>query len=244
MRQRLLPVVLVSLLLLSSGCLGTLNPGTSSTSDPSNASTANLPPGVNKSGVTNASTLITAHNETLHAKGYTLNGTITLYHRNEKTNKTFRTVVGPNSQQFHIQAKRVRSKNETGESSIIEKNRFKIWGNSTTTLRHGSLVQGTVPVERLPSHIARMKAPLRKQTIKSYRFNVTNVVSRNGHTFTTLVGNSSQQQKKSTSRLIIDERGVIHTAVFEVGNSHFEYRVATLGASPERPDWVANTTAM
>lgn len=255
MKQRLLPV-LIAVLLVLSGCLGGLNPGVSSSSNERDPANANLPPGVNESGVVNVSTLLTAHNQTLRSKGFIMN--TTFYHNLSygSKNSSSRTVVGPNATRFYIDTQSVSYGPEDAGSPVVERLHTRMWSNSTITFQRrtiNSSSENKTYTSEVPSKaIALTNAKYYRSDLKKGAFKIEKVVTRDNHTFTTLVANHTRNEGSEIlhARFVIDERGVIHTAITDTrtgqknkGHAHTESRIVEIGASPERPDWAVNSTS-
>lgn len=250
--RRLVTVSLVTLLLLS-GCIGTFDPGSASTPKELDPAEADLPPGVNESGVTSVSALITAHNKTLRAEGFVLNGTFIRYLPiNASHTYIHHTVVAPDSERFYTEMRR-RTYTADNTEVVSARERTRIWGNSSIIVQQFTLSTNTTiskPIEEIPKGMALTQAPIYESFLNIGAFSVARVVSRDGHTFTTLVANDTRasfnESVTFTARFVIDERGIIHEAVVDIDwgpnakAAHLESRIVTLGASPDRPDWVAN----
>ena len=261
--RRLVPLSLAALLLLS-GCTGAFGPGASPTTDePTSRATtqeldpaeADLPPGVDESGVTNASALAAAHDETLHEKGFVLNGTFVRDPPNSGRNvRQFHTVMSPGGKRF-----RSELLNDHYESDgADEPRRFvrELWGDSSGIYDHAITDRGgtgTARIKEVPTWLSLTRSAQYESYLEIGDFRVERVVARGGHTYTTLVANHTSEgideNVTFSGRLVVDERGVIHEGVVDVTSGpdqktdHVEYRVVRLGGSPERPEWVANVTA-
>lgn len=206
--------------------------------------------------MTDVSALVTAHEETLRRDGFVLNGTVVRYPPNTGNLTTdYHTVVGPGGERFSTDVRTVHYATDDGDSPVSQRTRTRLWGNSTATLRRstvdGSTATGTV--EEIPPHLALTRAAQYRSYLRMGAFSVDRVVARGGHTFTTLVANETRdgsgENASFSARLVVDERGVIHEGVVDASRTepdrqtvHSEYRVVRLGASPERPAWVADAS--
>lgn len=264
--RRLVPLSLAALLLLS-GCTGAFGPGASPTTDePTSRATtqeldpaeADLPPGVDESGVTNVSTLVTAHNETLREKGFVLNGTFV---RDPPSTgervQTFDTVVAPGGERFRTRVVTEFYANNESDEKPAQRFEREFWGDSSGVYDHVVTDRGGTATERrkeVPVQLSLTRAPQIESYLELGEYRVEKVVARDGHTFTTLVatgaGERYDENDTFDARFVIDERGVVHEAVVDTEvdgdpgswTDHAEYRVVKLGGSPERPAWVANVT--
>ncbi|MFC5970234.1 hypothetical protein ACFPYI_02715 [Halomarina salina] len=244
--RRLVPLSLVALLLLS-GCMGGLG-GTESTLTPEEA---DLPPGVNESGLQNASALAAEHNETAREVGIVLNATLT------------RQSVGPTEsvRRVHtVMAAGGRPLNTTTATSKYDGNGtlmgqptvIQRWGNESTVIGRSTLAQRAgVVTDPFPpqNRNAPTQARFYFASLGVANYTVDSVVERDGHTFTTLVANETTEKSGTVdARVLVDERGLIHEFTFhqDKGNDHefhLEHRIIKTGPSPpERPDWAANVT--
>lgn len=255
MVRRLLPLVSLAVVVLS-GCMAGVGGGptptpTSTALDPAEA---DLPPGVNESGVTNVSALVAAHNETLRAEGFVMNGTY--FSDPPKTGRQdwrYHAVVGPGADRFFTMTRRTQYMTEAGDATVSQ--RTQMWGNATSLVHRTTIENQTESgsVRRRNTSSPLTRAAEYGPYLNYGEFDVERVVARDDHTYTTLVatGLSEDVGENVTfeARFIVDERGIIHqgNVTLDYGPDarvqHAEYRVVRLGASPERPAWVANATA-
>jgi hypothetical protein len=247
--RRLVPLSLVALLLLS-GCMSGLGGlgGTESTSTPEEA---DLPPGVNESGVQNASALIAGYNETVREEGIVLTVTENItYPMGYRVVRHRETTLAAGGRPFNLTT-------TTAEYELDGEPRGQptfayVWGNESATFARGYL---TPPQEVDPQYLSDLNNQLTQAkqhlvVLQVANYTVDTVVERDGHTFTTLVTNESAEGSATwEARLVVDERGLIHERTLdqEEGDyeAHREYRIVeTDPEPPEKPDWVANVTEL
>lgn len=263
MSRQLVPAALLAVVVLA-GCLGGFasGPDAASTETPTagaetlDPANADLPPGVNESGVRNASVLVTAHDRALRADGFVLNGTFV---RNPPTTgaqtRRYRIVVGPDARRFSTVVRTTRHETGDADSPVVKRTGTRLWANETVTLRQTTANDQTVRTrleDRAPS-LSLTRAAQYESYLAIGQFAVDRVVARDGHTFTTLVATGTRDGVADSvefdARLVADERGVIHEATVNIDDGpdgktdHAEYRVVRVGASPQPPTWATNTTA-
>lgn len=256
MFRQLVPAALLVVVVLS-GCIGGFGGQTATpTPEPLDPAEAELPPGVSESGVTNASALVAAHNRTLRAEGFVLNGTFVRDPPNSgHQERRYHTVVGPDAERFLTGVRTVQYAPDGAGAQVTGRERTQVWGNTTTMIRRTTIDNRTIsgPAERLGTSLSLTRAPQYASYLNYGEFTIERVVARDGHTFTTLVadGLSEDFGENATfeGRLIIDEGGIIHEGniTLDGGSNgqvdHAEYRVVRLGASPERPAWTTSATS-
>ena len=254
--RRLVPLSLVALLLLS-GCSGTLPGGdTTQTTTPEelDPAAADLPPGVNESGVQNASRLVAAHSETLLAEGFVLNSTATT-NGSSYGNRTAteHRVADPGGEQFSLVGTTVVHRTPAdGSTTSADEYTQRVWHDETT------VVSVELPnrtryhnVEGLFTDRALSMARNYEEVLAAGAFDVEKVIDRGNHTYTTLVATDTRDGVRKfdatfEARFVVDERGVVHEAVVDYAHTedgterHIERRLVRLGPSLDRPDWVAD----
>jgi hypothetical protein len=254
----LVPAAVLALVVLA-GCVGGLGgPATDSTptSNTLDPDDADLPPGVSESGVTNASALVAAHEQTLRAEGFVLNGTFVRNPPNAgNQTRRYHTVVAPGGRPFHTVVRSVRYASDEPGSAVSQRLRTRVWANETTMRRQTTVGNSTASstIDGLPPALSLTRAPQYDSYLEFGEYTVERVVARDGHTFTTLVATDITDalgpNATLDARFVVDERGVIHEATVtldggpDAETDHATYRVVRLGASPTKPDWVGNATA-
>lgn len=253
MARRLVSLVVLAIVVLS-GCLGAGPQSTStSTAQQLDPGTADLPPGANEAGVTNASALAAAHDRTLRAEGFVLNGTFVRDPPNAgNQTRRYHTVVAPGGRPFLTDVRSVRYATDEADAAVTNRVRTRVWANETSMLRQVTIDNqtATATVDSLSPSLSPTRAPQYESYLEIGEYTVEQVVARDGHTFTTLVatGTTDAVGENATidARFVVDERGVVHEATVTLRGGpdgvtdHATYRVVELGASPQRPDWVTD----
>ncbi|MFD1513750.1 hypothetical protein [Halomarina rubra] len=253
MTRRLVPVLLAALVLLS-GCTGVFDTGTTAdettTPEELDPAEADLPPGVNESGVENASSLAAAHNETLLAEGYVLNSSSTT---NSSTfgnrTTTAQWVVGPSADRFTFDA-RTSVHTPPSYDGPAGDYRQRLWGGDSVVTRIDRGNETTYNnVEALASRLGVAQSQTFERYLDIGAYDVERVVTDGEHTFTTLAATEPRDDAEFNgtfeARFVVDERGVVHEVDVHTDQrmgdyeQRIEYRLVELGASPERPDWVS-----
>jgi len=246
--RRLVPLSLVALLLLS-GCLGGIG-GSDRMSTPEDlmASEADLPPGVNESGLQNVSTLVDGYNETVREEGIVLNvNATTTGFLSGKEIRRHNTVFPSGGHPFdsNITVTHYDSNGTVGSQRTVQ-----FWGNESTTLQRSTLIS---PSEKTASFSARnepTQAKVYLNYLKSANYTINSVDERDGHTYTMLVANETSTHGETLDvRLVVDERGLIHELTMSITGgeieSHREHRIIETNPSPpEKPDWTTNVTSL
>jgi hypothetical protein len=257
--RRLVPAAVLVLVVLA-GCIGGIGTGpsseTTSTSEQLDPGDADLPPGVSESGVTNASALVAAHEQTLRAEGFVLNGTFVRDPPNAgNETRRYHTVIAPGGRPFHTDVRSVRYASDDSGSAVSQRLHTRVWANETTMLRQTTIRNSTASsaIDGLPPALSLTRAPQYDSYLEFGEYTVERVVARDGHTFTTLVATDTTDalgpDATIDARFVVDERGVVHEATVTLDGGpnaetdHATYRVVRLGASPTQPGWVANATA-
>jgi hypothetical protein len=242
----LVPLSLVALLLLS-GCLGGLG-GLGSTDSTSTPEEDDLPPGVNESGVQNASALIAGYNETARKVGIVLTVTENTTTRSYREVRRLDTTLAAGGHPFNT-SMQTATYYPDGEPRTEPK--FQdIWGNESTTLAQSFWSPPHVvdPSYSFPTDDAPTQAKQYLQYLQLFNYTIDSVVERDGHTFTTLVAGESTEDSTWEARVVVDERGLIHELTYKAQEgddyeAHWEYRIVeTDPEPPEKPDWTANVT--
>jgi hypothetical protein len=233
-------VSLVALLLLA-GCMGGLG-GTESTSTPEEA---DLPPGVNESGLQNASALIAGYNETVREEGIVLNATENITYDRYRERRQLHTVLAPGGHPFNTTISSGTYYLDGEPRTEREFTHF--WGNESTTLVRSFLTPPTEVTEPFRIRNEPTQARYYLYYLKNANYTTDSVVERDGHTFTTLVANESTNGGALNVQAVVDERGLIHeltmNVVEEGYDAHRTFRlVKTDPSPPEKPDWTANVT--
>ncbi|WP_435360191.1 hypothetical protein [Haloarchaeobius sp. DFWS5] len=262
--KKFVPLALVALVCLS-GCAGVIGDDsasaptevdpTATTSAPTEVdpADADLPPGVNESGVTNASVLVSAHEDALQREGFVMRGYFVVDPSEPGSrNVTIDTTVAPGGEQFEIESLHVQYPTDERRSADATRIVSHIWGNSSTIVRRYS-VNGTptnppreirsLSFDNRPTKTFHYQEAL---TFGNPNFTVDNVVTHDGHTFTTLVADGTFEARNGTgnvtARFVVDERGIIHESVIDWDGGtrkvHHEYQIVKLGPDPpEAPAW-------
>lgn len=253
MLRRLVPVAVAGLLVVA-GCTavpgGTTSTATTGpTTETVDPAEADLPPGVNESGVVNASALAAAHDATLRSEGFVLDGTFVRDPPNRgNQTRTFDTVVAPGAERFQTAVETVRYASDASDA-VSQRSGKRVWSNATATLRAATIDGETAvsSVEDQPPWLSLTRAPQYRSSLKIGEFAVEGAVVRDGHTFTTLVAEGASEAVDGNAtvdaRFVVDERGVVHEATVSVSTPGSEadsahYEVVQFGGSPERPAWV------
>ncbi|WP_336036333.1 hypothetical protein [Halobacterium yunchengense] len=250
MSRRLVPVAVAALLVVA-GCTGLPGESTPTASpetvDPAEA---DLPPGVSERGVTNASALAAAHDATLRAEGFVLEGT---FERDPpsgaKQTRNYTTVVAPGGERFRTAVTTVYEGSDEPDASGARRMQTRAWSNGSVTLRavtiHGETAVSTVA--DLSTSLSVTRAPQLRSYLEVGAYDVERVVVRDDHAFTTLVAEHASgavgEDVSFDARLVVDERGVVHEADVAVSGpdgvrDDARYEVVRFGGSPERPEWV------
>ena len=214
-----------------------------------------LPPGVDESGVTNATTLAAAHHETVLRLGFVAtsaewkNGTV-LGNRT----MTARWAVGPDGRTLSADGTTVTTAQPPGGSPLSPRYREVIWRDETTVYR-ATTPNRTVYANRADRTFTAAATEVAEfeRYFDAGNYSVASVEARGEHTFTTLVTSVAPDETRPgadvavAARFVVDERGVVHEAVVEAGDGgnvgagdrlRAEWTLVDLGVSPGRPAWV------
>jgi hypothetical protein len=129
--------------------------------------------------------------------------------------------------------------------------RQRVWSDETTV----ALVETPdrtrySNVESLDHRVQLTHERTLERYLDAGAFEVASTVARGDHTFTTLVADATRpgvdgfEDGSFAARFVVDEHGVVHEASVDYATgyddteTHVEWRVAELGASPDRPAWV------
>ncbi len=260
MRRHLVPISLAALLVLS-GCTGAFgndaqSPGTT-TAGPVAPGDAALPPGVTESGVTNVTALLAAHDETLRAEGFVLDGSLVRNHSATRSERRqYSTVVAPGAERFRAAVETTLYSTSRDSQEAVQQRATRLWSDGAEILRQTTLDGGTSRdrVDSVPTNLALTRAPQYESYLSMGEYAVQDVERRGNHTYATLVANETGADVVGNAtidaRFVVDERGVIHEADITLHSGSGEnaetdrvtYRLVNLGGSPERPGWVNETS--
>lgn len=266
MRRHLAPVALAALLVLA-GCAGAfggdgleLDTSTDSqTGERVAAADAALPPGVTESGVSNATALVAAHDETLRAEGFALNGTLARNHStSQHERREYDVVVAPGADRFRADVQTTLYTTATDPDEVVQRRVTSLWSDGTAIRRQTTFGDETVRtrIDAVPTSLALTRGPQYRSYLDVGEYEVQRAVRRGGHTYTTLVANGTTAAAGPDSvtvsgQFVVDERGVVHEADVTLRSGtgsdsvtdRATYRLLGLGGSPERPRWADNETS-
>lgn len=260
MRRHLVPIAVAALLVLS-GCTGAFGSDaqspdttTAETVAPGNAA---LPPGVTESGVTNASALLASHDETLRDEGFVLNGTLVRNHSATRSERRqYSAVVAPGAERFRAAVETTLYSTSSDSREVVQQRATRLWSDGAAMLRQTTLDDRTSRsrVDGVPTNLALTRAPQYESYLSMGEYAVEGVERRGDHAYATLAANETGADVAGDAtidaRFVVDERGVIHEAEVTLRSGSGEnaetdratYRLVHLGASPERPNWVNETS--
>lgn len=247
--MRRLALLSTVFLVVLAGCVGT----PVSTRDVAPAE-ADLPPGVNATGVTNATALADAHDTVLRDTGFTLDGRYTRTNDRRNFTRSFEIAAAPDLDPVRIDTRSV-ARRRGANGTVVQRSRLAAWRTDSTVLVH-TVVDGTPhtrPMPVLPASLAPTRAPQLESYLSIGDYTVDRVVERGGQTVTTLVATRPKDRAANVSfraRFVVDERGVVREAAVDIDagegdTEHARYRVDSLDGTvrPERPAWAVNVTA-
>ncbi|WP_135533418.1 DUF7537 family lipoprotein [Halostella pelagica] len=243
--ERSWAIVFVVALVALAGCGGIFGDGPW----PDDASAH--PPGVSPSGLEDASSLSSAHNESLVDESYelTVNQEVTFIRDNRNvTTGSARVVTMADDGEFLVEAR------THGSETVNE----TIWANGSTayvrTEQDDEVQYDRRDASRFRSQLSGYS--LLYEYLAAGEFDVTSVDRRDGRTFVTLqanefsgggIGTNFQTVQTYEARAVVDERGQIHELTVHIEGSQsgtpvvvdITLQLDTDGsADVSRPDWV------
>lgn len=283
MRRKLLSAALLATMVVAAGCVGGLGSGvtqetgqettaagtttaaaTTGAAETVTPSEATLPPGVNESGVANASALAAAHAEALNGTGYSFvmatNVSMRFGNRTTLMNSTSNGTVEENATTFLLHS---RSNRTMGNRTTVATS--DVWGNETVILTRMQVDNRTRyrHLNRTGRYDRLVRAQLGgsrlvEVALASGNYTVESVERRDGRTLTTLVateyaGNRSMLGDANVttfeSTIVVDGEGLVHSLNLTVatedarGNAqyvHYRFELTEVGdVTVEEPAWTA-----
>lgn len=270
MRTRTTAVVLVALVVLA-GCAGSASDVATTTSGEttSDAQRTDLPPGVNESGVENASALATAHRTALSESGYAFRlDTNVSYGDQFNYDVSYRGTVAKNFAPFRIRAdadvdaRDERLKLDTWANESVALVRYRT-ANRTAFQKYNTTLDETPdsdPFSSVPTVNVADRASMTsvvEYALLTGEYEVAGVESRDGLTLTTLRATGHNQSlgerglenvSRYDSTLVVDDRGRVHrlNTTLETNESlvSYEFELTKVGGVVvEYPRWADRALA-
>ncbi|WP_440010319.1 DUF7537 family lipoprotein [Halomicrococcus sp. SG-WS-1] len=268
MSTRPLAALLLATSLLVAGCVGGPTGGTTTapttdttdaadatetttatTLDPANA---DLPPGVDESGVENASALVAAHEDALAGTGYEFEYRLQRRYDDETTTVRQHGAATAGLSSFVAKA------TVDGEAPITTS---ATWANESVVLRHYETNEGeqykkqtrTDEPQRETESLVT-KATVLRSLLASGEFSVATVERVGDRTLTTLRADEYsgdghfQDVETFDATVVVDASGRVHeftrTVETDDGHRRSEFEITSLGPTTvERPDWAGQAAA-
>lgn len=270
MKRQLMSLVLAGLLITTAGCSGLLNNGQGtpgSTETATTEVTAEMVPGVNESGVTNATKLVKAHssqlNNTAHRAEMTVDETFTGF---STTNSTLSTdgpiesleivdVREPAANESHLEVRTKETHSEEvigvwkrGEYVTYRQVKKDVGGESYGRTRGGFLAEFFTGLgQRISEAYLALTATRTLEPAGSTTMNGEGVLKLTGDVKQEELENMSASE--GTITMYVSADGLIHEATMTLSDGEKTGKAAYTLTNPEsadaqRPQWMENVPAV
>lgn len=250
----------------------TANDGVAETSDETaQTGTADLPPGVNESGVENASRLVAAHRMALSESGYAFRLRSNVSYRDEFGSRSvMRGTVAKQFAPFRIRAdvdsqmdnQTIRAETDTWANDSVALVRYHL-RNRTAYRQYNATLNETPemdPFSSVPTLNVADQASMSQLVefaLLTGEYEIGGVEARNGLTFTTLraTGHNRSLDERGfgnvtryESTLVVDERGRVHRLNTTLKTNetfvHYEFELTNVGGVVvQYPRWAEQALA-